>query len=136
MASTFDTDWASARSVFDDEFAEPVEFRPQVDSEIIVVGADPDRPVRALIGIFSERVVIAKPVGAGADTHDTVDVTTSRTAIDLAASLFASVSDYPRQGDILVLTTRVGLPQYQIESTEPDHVSRIVCIVTPLGSAT
>lgn len=133
MANLFRSLWKNARSNFDVALGETIEFRPQVAGEIVVVGADPNRSVRALIGIFRDDVMISRPVGSGANTHETADVAVSQTQIDFDENLFPAIADRPRDGDILALVERDGAPEFQIESVEPDHLAKIVCVVTPLG---
>ena len=133
MASLFRSLWKDARSNFDGMLGEAIEFRPQEPSELIVVGADDERPVRTLIGIFQDDATISRPVGSGANTHETVDITVTRTQVDFDEDLFPTLADRPKDGDILALVERDGAPLFQIESVEPDHLAKVVCIVTPLG---
>ena len=136
MPSLFRSLWKGARPVFDDAMGETIEFRPQEDSELIVLGADDERPVRVLVGIFQNDVAVSRPVGSGANTHETADITVTQTQIEFSEDLFPTPADLPRDGDVFALTDRDGTPRYQVESVEPDRFAKVVCIVTALGSAT
>lgn len=126
---------AIGAAVQDIVFGEPIAFLPWAKGKYVAGSADPDRPARDLVGIFDEELVTVRPVGSGANTHDTVDLTGSAAQVEFNLALFPTETDRPRQGDHLQLTGRAGQPSYSVKSVRPDDTGRLVCIVGPTGPA-
>ncbi|MGI3901241.1 MAG: hypothetical protein ACRYGP_13845 [Janthinobacterium lividum] len=117
-------------------YGETIGFEPQVNgpaAEFVAAGADPNRIARDLVGIYDSDLAVARPVGSGANTHDSIDVAATAAQVDFALGLFATEADQPVEGDHLVLKDRVGLPRVKVLSARPDNFGRLLCLVAPLG---
>ncbi len=89
-------------------YAETIGFEPQLNddcAEFVAAGADPNRAARDLFGIYDSDLAVARPVGSGANTHDSIDVAATAAQVDFDLGQFPTEADRPVEGDHLVLKT-------------------------------
>ncbi len=117
-------------------YAEAIGFEPQLNdpsAEFVAAGADPNRTACDLLGIYDSDLAVARPVGSGANTHDSIDVAATPAQVDFDLGQFPTPADQPVEGDHLVLKTRPGQPRVKVLSARPDNFGRLICLVAPLG---
>lgn len=110
----------------DDEFGEPLGLRPWKSGKYTSGGvADPARPPRDVIGTFSEaRGGMSSSGGDGKFRGETMPTLAPRAMFLL--SLFASVDEWPREGDKIVRLEPIEKPEYQVTLAESDDLARLI----------
>ena len=133
MPSAFDAVWSGLQGNFDATFGEPVRIEPQAGSarrtRYVAGAADPGIQPRDVVGIFRGETVIARQMGAGANSQENPDVVANQTTIDFDAAIFAS-DPVPQEGWMLTLTDRVTPNRYRVAAVKPDRTARVWCVVT------
>ncbi len=113
---------------FDCEFGEPVDLIPQIGptGKYLRRGVDSTQETRSLIGIITDDPKVDVVKSSGANKHEKNDAVTRITNVDFDERLFKGFPR-PDQGWLLVRTSKLKQPRYEIVTAEPDGVSRVVC---------
>lgn len=134
MASPFDDLDADLSAAINDTFATDAAYlTPRTQTAYSEAAADPARPAKPVLGIFS--------AGAGQDTiqgrakgkrfDGATRLSELRAEFWISAAAVASLGYEIETGDLLVITDRPDLPPYRVSNTQGTDMGDVNCLLTP-----
>lgn len=115
----------------DEHMAEPILFEPRAVGGFVVGAADPSRQSLTVLGVVDLDPKAIEVKHKGQYDGYMPDIRGQVIEISIDVAQFMSRAGWPRKDDMLTAITQDGSPAYQVSSTYPDGVGRLVCVCVP-----
>lgn len=119
---------AMVSGAVDDVFGEAVSIVPRAAGEYVAGGADPDREPFTVTAIVDFKPVVTTTRRGSRDGGDMPELAADQIHVSIAAPGLPFV---PRQGDVVVATSRTPVVAFAIAVAEPDELGRILLRCKP-----